>query len=102
MPVIFQRVILVLGVLVALTVTFVFPPKLLYGTGGARSTVLAECGVKPTDFRGKFGLSGESSETQSYNRCAARAAVDAPTLLLYLTVIVGSTAGLAYAGRPRA
>ncbi len=94
---ILQRVILVLGVLAALTVTFVFPPKLLHGIGGARSTVLAECGVRPVDFAALAGVPGESSTITTYNQCAAKATVETSTLLVYLAVIVGATAGLSYA-----
>lgn len=80
-----QRVVLVLGVLAALAVTFVWPPKYVQARGTRMS--IEQC----------VGTGSESVRQD----CLKYANQDGSLLLAYLLAIGGATAGLVYATRPR-
>lgn len=81
---ILQRLILVVGVLAALAVTFIWPPKVVYGSGGGRFSTAA------------CVLGNGEMDTE----CLNLATIDGGVLATRLGVIVLATLALAYASRP--
>lgn len=76
-----QRAVIVLGVLAALAVTFVWPPKIVHTLTGARLTV-ASCVTEYMD------------RAQGLKDCGTLATVDGGLLAVYLVVIAAATAAL--------
>ena len=107
---ILQRLILVAGVLAALAVTFIWPPKYLQAMNGAKLSIEGECGPKyeardpaVAEFEKMFPDFKEPPRKlrDGYLSCAAQATVNVGLLSAYLGVISVSTGVLFYATRPR-
>lgn len=98
-----QRIVLIAGVVAALAVTFIWPPKIIIGTNGIRVPLILECGTRPQQL-GKFaeaaGLRTDyEANLERYNRCIQHGSIDTALLAVYLSVILIATGTLAYLAR---
>ena len=100
-----QRIVLIMGILAILVVTFLLPPKTILGTDGVQVPLIAACGTRPEApaFAQTAGLSSPDYEDElgRYNRCTEQGSVNTQLLALYVAVIATAAGALAYVTRPK-